>query len=95
MAVLETLSIACGWIYIACWGVFPYPQLYLNWKLRSVRGLSLDSIFIDQTLGTIPYAIFVFSLYWVRPIKELYDEKHGQVSGRVLGDSIPTSCLTV
>lgn len=74
---LDILSQAFGWSYFACWGFFVWPQLFQNWRTKSVKGLSLDSVLIDQSIGTIPYAIFCLSLYFNPTIKELYQRAHG------------------
>jgi len=41
---LETLSSLLGWVYFSCWSISFYPQVYLNWKRKSVVGYSFDYV---------------------------------------------------
>jgi len=49
MLDLHFVSNLLGWLYVACWGIFSYPQIFLNYKLRSVEGLKLDYAFLNVT----------------------------------------------
>jgi len=49
MLDLEFVSNVLGWLYVTAWGIFSYPQIFLNYKLRSVEGLKLDYAFLNVT----------------------------------------------
>jgi len=38
----DIISAIIGWSYFAAWSVSFYPQIYLNWRRKSVVGLSFD-----------------------------------------------------
>ncbi|CAJ0647023.1 11085_t:CDS:2 [Entrophospora sp. SA101] len=44
---LEVVASVFGWTYFIAWGLTFYPQLFLNWKLKSVKGLSIDFIWYN------------------------------------------------
>jgi cystinosin len=56
------LSAACGWVYFVTWSASFYPQLALNQRRRSVRGLSLDFVALNTT-GFCAYALYTTLLY--------------------------------
>jgi len=61
--VLPLISNVCGWIYVISWGLFAYPQIYLNFKLKSVEGFKLDYPFLNIT-GFIFYSISYGTAYF-------------------------------
>ncbi|CAG0881567.1 unnamed protein product, partial [Cyprideis torosa] len=73
--IVETISFLIGWIYTIAWSISFYPQVYTNWKRRSVRGLSLDFVVINL-VGFLCYNAFNCALYWSNPIQEQYYERH-------------------
>ncbi|XP_060544469.1 LOW QUALITY PROTEIN: cystinosin-like [Pantherophis guttatus] len=60
-----------GWIYFLAWSVSFYPQVYENWRRKSVVGLSFDFIALNLT-GFIAYSVFNIGLFWIVPIKEQF-----------------------
>lgn len=52
-----TVSQIVGWIYFAAWSVSFYGQIYINWKSKSVKGLSYDFQFYNLT-GFLGYTIY-------------------------------------
>ncbi|XP_062815704.1 LOW QUALITY PROTEIN: cystinosin [Anolis carolinensis] len=60
-----------GWIYFLAWSVSFYPQVFENWKRKSVVGLSFDFIALNLT-GFIAYSVFNVGLFWIRPVKEQF-----------------------
>ena len=73
--LIDTVSDVVGWIYFLAWSVSFYPQVYLNWKRKSVIGLHFDFLALN-TLGFLLYSLFNIGLYWVPFIIEEYFEKH-------------------
>jgi len=53
---LPILSDIVGWSYVIVWGLFAYPQIYLNYKLQSVEGFKLDYPFLNLS-GFIFYSM--------------------------------------
>ncbi|XP_032072379.1 cystinosin [Thamnophis elegans] len=60
-----------GWIYFLAWSVSFYPQVFENWRRKSVVGLSFDFIALNLT-GFIAYSVFNIGLFWINPIKEQF-----------------------
>jgi len=53
---LIILSEIFGWVYFVSWALSFYPQLYVNWKLKSVEGYHLDYPLLNVT-GYLFYSI--------------------------------------
>lgn len=60
-----------GWIYFLAWSISFYPQVFENWKRKSVVGLSFDFIALNLT-GFIAYSVFNVGLFWIGTIKEQF-----------------------
>ncbi|KAM6921188.1 cystinosin [Xenentodon cancila] len=67
--VLSVISQAIGWIYFLAWSVSFYPQVWENWRRKSVIGLNFDFLALNLT-GFIAYSVFNIGLFWVPYIKE-------------------------
>ncbi|PIK47980.1 putative cystinosin [Apostichopus japonicus] len=72
---LDTIAVIIGWIYFVAWSVSFYPQVYLNFRRKSVVGLSFDFLSYNFT-GFLAYGIFNVGLYWIDEIKEEYTKQH-------------------
>jgi len=72
---LLLISDIVGWIYFVAWSISFYPQIYQNWRRKSVRGLSLDFVFINIT-GFAVYALYNMGLFWITSVQNQYLEKH-------------------
>eukprot|EP00298_Acanthocystis_sp_HF-20_P022541 c30527_g1_i1.p1 GENE.c30527_g1_i1~~c30527_g1_i1.p1 ORF type:complete len:318 (+),score=90.12 c30527_g1_i1:29-982(+) len=59
---LEIFSSVVGWTYFAAWSISFYPQVIVNFKLKSVEGLSFDFVFLNL-LGFTCYTIYNIVLY--------------------------------
>ncbi|ENN75380.1 hypothetical protein YQE_08155, partial [Dendroctonus ponderosae] len=66
---LDIFSTTIGWIYFLAWSVSFYPQVYINWKRRSVIGLNFDFLALN-IVGFILYSIFNLGLYYIPEIKK-------------------------
>mmetsp|Transcript_45962 Transcript_45962/g.74970 ORF Transcript_45962/g.74970 Transcript_45962/m.74970 type:complete len:200 (-) Transcript_45962:356-955(-) len=65
---LSLLSSVVGWLYFSCWSISFYPQIILNWRAKSVAGLSFDFIFLNLTNGKQSVSIVVraiLGLLWL------------------------------
>ncbi|KAI9487035.1 MAG: PQ loop repeat-domain-containing protein [Benjaminiella poitrasii] len=72
---LDILSDIIGWSYFFVWSISFYPQVFLNWKRKSVRGLSIDFLFYNL-LGFFCYSIFNIALYFDKEIRDEYHSRH-------------------
>eukprot|EP00961_Rhodomonas_salina_P175898 2371368-Rhodomonas_salina.5 len=61
--IAQYASSILGWTYFAVWSISFYPQMYLNWRRRSVAGLSFDFELLNL-LGFTAYAIFNWELFF-------------------------------
>ncbi|KAI8337340.1 PQ loop repeat-domain-containing protein [Blakeslea trispora] len=68
-------SVIVGWSYVVVWSFSFYPQAYLNWKRKSVRGLSIDFLFYN-VLGFFCYSAYSLALYFNEEIRDEYHQRH-------------------
>lgn len=73
--VVSIISQIIGWIYFVAWSVSFYPQVWQNWKRKSVVGLNFDFLALNLT-GFVAYSVFNIGLFWIPYIKELYLQKN-------------------
>eukprot|EP00877_Chromochloris_zofingiensis_P007899 jgi/Chrzof1/3362/Cz12g22110.t1 len=59
----DAINSVIGWTYFAAWSFSFYPQLYMNWRRKSVVGLSFDFLGLNL-LGWMCYASFNVAMYW-------------------------------
>lgn len=71
---LILISIIVGWVYFAAWSISFYPQIWYNFKRKSVVGLNFDFMALNL-LGHTLYAIFNSSLYWITYIEDEYFQR--------------------
>ncbi|KAL7014496.1 hypothetical protein ACKWTF_015966 [Chironomus riparius] len=78
---LIIVSLIVGWIYFFAWSVNSYPQVWLNYKRKSVIGLSFDFL-AHNMFGHIVYTIFNICFYFVKFFQDEYFVRfpHGQPS---------------
>ncbi|XP_044754921.1 cystinosin homolog [Coccinella septempunctata] len=72
---LDTVSSVIGWIYFVAWSISFYPQIYTNFKRKSVVGLNFDFLALNL-IGFTLYSIFNIGLYWFDEIKTEYANRH-------------------
>ncbi|EGT59144.1 hypothetical protein CAEBREN_29200 [Caenorhabditis brenneri] len=60
-----------GWTYFVAWSVSFYPQMYLNFKRKSVVGLNFDFLALNL-VGFGAYAIFNLLMYYNSHVKAIY-----------------------
>eukprot|EP01102_Stenamoeba_stenopodia_P005677 TRINITY_DN1641_c0_g1_i1.p1 TRINITY_DN1641_c0_g1~~TRINITY_DN1641_c0_g1_i1.p1 ORF type:complete len:293 (+),score=46.02 TRINITY_DN1641_c0_g1_i1:77-880(+) len=75
-AAVDTISDIIGWIYFFAWSFSFYPQVYLNWKRKSVVGLSLDYQNYNL-LGFFCYTVYNLTLYFSPLVQSQYVAKYG------------------
>jgi len=72
---LDILSTIVGWVYFVAWSVSFYPQIYENFKRKSVIGLNFDFLSLN-IVGFSVYGVFNVGLFWIPSIQDEYFEKH-------------------
>ncbi|XP_037816052.1 cystinosin homolog isoform X2 [Lucilia sericata] len=73
-AIIYT-SLIFGWIYFVAWSVSFYPQIWVNYRRKSVVGLNFDFVFLNL-LGFTLYSIFNCGLYWIPEIQAEYTNRY-------------------
>ncbi|KAL4420545.1 hypothetical protein ABPG75_010201 [Micractinium tetrahymenae] len=65
------ISSVIGWVYFCAWSISFYPQAFLNYRRKSVAGLSLDFQLFNM-LGFSCYAVYNAALYWSPLVRREY-----------------------
>jgi len=65
-----------GWIYFVAWAISFYPQLYTNFKRKSVTGLSFDFLCYNF-IGYFAYSAFNVGLFYFQTVQDEYFDKYG------------------
>ncbi|KAF7382018.1 hypothetical protein HZH66_013450 [Vespula vulgaris] len=69
------VSVVVGWIYFLAWSISFYPQIYSNYKRKSVVGLNFDYLSLN-IVGFIMYALFNCCLFWIPEIEQEYFNRY-------------------
>ncbi|KAL0840106.1 hypothetical protein ABMA28_015414 [Loxostege sticticalis] len=72
---ISVISYIMGWIYFAAWSVSFYPQIYINFKRKSVVGLNFDFLALN-IMGFTMYSLFNCGLYFSKEIQTEYFSRH-------------------
>lgn len=72
---INVISYIMGWIYFAAWSVSFYPQIYINYKRKSVVGLNFDFLALN-IFGFTMYSLFNCGLYFSKEIQTEYFARH-------------------
>ncbi|ODQ67535.1 hypothetical protein NADFUDRAFT_49960 [Nadsonia fulvescens var. elongata DSM 6958] len=64
-----------GWAYTACWSASFYPNVVINWKTKSVEGMSLDFLHLN-CLGFFSYTASSLGLYASDTVRDQYSRRH-------------------
>ncbi|CAL7952335.1 unnamed protein product [Xylocopa violacea] len=72
---LYHISTVVGWIYFLAWSVSFYPQIYSNYKRKSVVGLNFDYLSLNL-VGFIMYALFNCGLFWIPEVELEYFRRY-------------------
>ncbi|XP_063654256.1 cystinosin isoform X2 [Pan troglodytes] len=70
-SAISIINQVIGWIYFVAWSISFYPQVIMNWRRKSVIGLSFDFVALNLT-GFVAYSVFNVGLLWVPYIKEQF-----------------------
>lgn len=69
------LSNILGWTYFSAWTVSFYPQLLLNYRQQTTKGLSLDFELLNL-LGFMFYSAFALAFHTIPSIQQAYRDRH-------------------
>ncbi|KAG0370486.1 PQ loop repeat-domain-containing protein [Gamsiella multidivaricata] len=69
------VSYLIGWAYFIAWSASFYPQAILNWRRKSVQGLSMDFIHLN-VLGFLCYSIFNLAFFFSSEVQEEYKRRN-------------------
>ncbi|XP_054791828.1 cystinosin homolog [Prosopis cineraria] len=75
-AILEGAYDACGWLAFAFWSSCLYPQLFLNFRRKSVVGLNFNYALMNNTKHAV-YFIYNACLYFSPDVQFQYRSKYG------------------
>lgn len=84
------VAIVIGWIYFVAWTVSFWPQMIINFRRKSVVGLSFDFLTLNM-LGHTLYAIFNCSLYWNDRIEQEYFNRNPHGLNPVIANDVAFS----
>jgi len=63
-----TVSRITGWTYFCAWSVSFYPQVFYNWRRKSVEGLSLEFQLLNL-VGFICYSVYNCALFFSEEVR--------------------------
>ncbi|XP_025835848.1 cystinosin homolog [Agrilus planipennis] len=72
---LDLASIIIGWTYFVAWSISFYPQIYINFRRKSVVGLNFDYVGLN-IVGFIMYSIFNLGLYIIPELQNEYSNRY-------------------
>lgn len=67
-SVLISISNVIGWCYFVAWSISFYPQMYTNFRRKSVVGLNFDFLSLNIA-GFLLYSVFNAGLYFSSDIQ--------------------------
>ncbi|KAK4054411.1 hypothetical protein OIV83_000905 [Microbotryomycetes sp. JL201] len=69
------LSQALGWSYFLVWSISFYPQAILNWRRKSVQGVSIDFLTLNP-FGFACYSVYTIVLASDAQVRKEYAARH-------------------
>ncbi|XP_064552217.1 cystinosin homolog isoform X1 [Drosophila montana] len=73
-AIIYT-SVIFGWIYFVAWSISFYPQIWINYRRKSVEGLNFDFLTLN-IVGFTLYSMFNCGLYFIQSLQNEYGDRH-------------------
>ncbi|KAL8038774.1 hypothetical protein ABFX02_11G129800 [Erythranthe guttata] len=73
---LEVLYTVLGWVAFVSWSISFYPQVFLNFRRKSVVGLNFDFVVLNLTKHS-SYLIYNASLFFSSAVQTQYRSKFG------------------
>lgn len=69
------ISSAIGWLYTSAWSFSFYPQLLLNYKRKSVTGLSMDYLVLN-VVGFLCYSTYTVCFLTSETLQDEYRQRN-------------------
>lgn len=88
--VIMYASIVIGWIYFVAWTISFWPQMIVNFRRKSVIGLSFDFLAMNL-LGHTLYAIFNCALYWNDHVEQEYFDRNPRGLNPIIANDVAFS----
>ncbi|CAD7085203.1 unnamed protein product [Hermetia illucens] len=85
--VIYYISLVFGWVYFVAWSVSFYPQIYENFRRKSVVGLNFDFLALN-IVGFAMYSVFNAGLFWNSDIQAEYFNRYPRGLNPVLINDI-------
>ncbi|XP_046550260.1 cystinosin-like [Haliotis rubra] len=76
-SALSVINAVIGWMYFVAWSVSFYPQVYSNYKRKSVVGLNFDFLSYNIT-GFLAYGFFNVGMFWIPLVQQQYFHQHAR-----------------
>lgn len=76
---LEIAAQISGWMYFIVWTFSFYPQVYLNWKRKSVVGFSFDFLALNIT-GFFMYSVYTVVVFSDSEMQRFFRVESGATS---------------
>jgi len=86
----RTISSVIGYTYFVLWSVCFYPQVLLNIRRKSTKGLSNDFAILNF-MGWAFYSAYLGSMYFDESIRKLYQERFKNESSTVQSNDVAFS----
>ncbi|WIA14683.1 hypothetical protein OEZ85_003181 [Tetradesmus obliquus] len=80
-----SISSYIGWTYFLMWSISFYPQLLINWRRKSVAGVSFDYLAFNVA-GFACYSVFNLALKFSPVVQQEYHSRFGPVNPVELND---------
>ncbi|KAI9230094.1 MAG: PQ loop repeat-domain-containing protein [Piptocephalis tieghemiana] len=75
MSFATIFSATLGWIYFTAWSISFYPQVWLNYRRKSVQGLSKDFLYLN-VLGFACFTFYNTNMFANPFIRKQYQDIH-------------------
>lgn len=79
---LDVSADVVGWLYTILWDLSFLPQVWLNWRRKSVEGLSLDNVTLN-IIAYLCYTVFNVAFRYVPFIQDQFKERYPRTVNHV------------
>ena len=86
----RVFSSVVGYNYFVLWSVCFYPQVLLNYRRKSTKGLSNDFALLNF-MGWTFYSAYLTSMYFDEEIQDMYEERFRNESSTVQSNDVAFS----
>ncbi|WKX97678.1 hypothetical protein Q1695_013391 [Nippostrongylus brasiliensis] len=68
-------TVIVGWMYFFAWSLSFYPQIFLNYRRKSVSGLNFDFLLLN-VIGFSAYSLYNLLMFYDPKVQEEYKQQH-------------------